>query len=312
MKKIRIRTMNKNLVEELKNDIVNEKVSLATALRKAKLLAFELQSDEFRKWVDSELSGYRREVELPEYRRIHAQNLGNFSGPFGAGIKNMMLPTYNLPDSIKEFADKLVFSEGIKELESLANAGKNLQRKWPAEAIILAREHIPISGGYVLVDAWQPIAYQSVVGILDAVRNRLLDLLLDLQSTFPQIVQSSESLSDISKEEVSQIFNLNIYGNHAVVAAGDNFTQQVKVDVVQNDIETLFQYFRTLNISEQDLDELNNSIKKDGKRENKKFGDKVKEWRGKMLGKASEGIWNITIQTAAALLTSALQKYYGF
>jgi len=304
--------MKKNLVEELKNDIVNEKVSLATALRKAKLLAFELKSDEFRKWVDSELSGYRGDVELPKYRKIHAQNLGTFSGPFGARIENMMLPTYNLPDTIKEFANELVFPEGVKELESLTKPGKTLQRKWPAEAIMLAREHIPISGGYVLVDASQPITNQSVVGILDAVRNRLLDFLLDLQSAFPQVVQSSESLSDIPNEKISKIFNLNVYGNHAVLAAGDNLTQKVRVNVIQNDIETLLQYFRNLNIPEPDLVELNKSIETDGKREDRQFGDKVKEWLGKMLVKASEGTWNISIQTAAAMLTSALQHYYGF
>lgn len=302
----------KNLVEEIKNDIVNEKVSLSTALRKAKLLAFELKSDDFRKWVHSELSGYESKSEIPNYRKIMAQNLGTFSGPFRSTIKNMMIPTYNLPDSVKEFAEEMIFAEGVKELESLIQADKTLQRKWPAEAVILAREHITVSGGHVLVDAWQPLTKQAVVGILDAVRNRLLDFLLDLQKAYPQIAESKESLSEVPNEAVNKIFNFNVYGNHNILAAGDDFTQDVKSKVIQNDIESLFRYLRKVNIPEADLVDLSESIKSDGKRKNKQFGDKVKEWLGKMLVKATEGTWNITIQKAAALLTAALQNYYGW
>lgn len=301
----------KNLVEEIKNDIVNEKVSLSTALRKAKLLAFELKSDDFRKWVDSELSGYGSAIEIPSYRKIAAQNLGIFSGPFRSRIENMMIPTYNLPDSIKEFAEEITFPEGVKELESLIQTNKTVQRKWSAEAVILAREHIHVSGGHILVDAWQPITKQALVGILDAVRNRLLDFLLDLQTAYPQIAEFKESLSEIPNEAVNKIFNVNVYGNHNILAAGDDFTQDVKSKVIQNDIESLFRYLRKFNIPEADLVDLNESIKSDGKRKNKQFGDKVKEWLGKMLVKATEGTWNITTQTAAALLTTSLQNYYG-
>jgi hypothetical protein len=60
------------------------------------------------------------------------------------------------------------------------------------------------------------------------------------------------------------------------------------------------------------LFDLDKSIKSDGERKNKQFGDKVKKWLGKMLVKATEGTWNITIQTAATLLTAALQNYYGW
>ncbi|MFX1532801.1 MAG: hypothetical protein ACFFDI_01055 [Promethearchaeota archaeon] len=301
-----------NLIEEIKNDIVNEKVSLATALRKAKLLAFELKSDDFRKWVDSELSGYESKIEIPNYRKIAAQNFGTFSGPFRSRIENMVIPTYNLPDSIKEFAEEIIFPEGVKELESLIQANKPLQRKWPAEAVLIAREHIAVSGGHVLVDVSQPITKQVLVGILDAVRNRLLDFLLGLQKAYPQITESRESLSEVPNEEVKKIFNFNVYGNHNILAAGDDFTQEVELKVIQNDIESLFRYLRKLNIPEEDLFDLNKSIKSDGERKNRQFGDKVKKWLGKMLVKATEGTWNIAIQTAATLITAALQKYYGW
>ncbi len=171
----------------------------------------------------------------------------------------------------------------------MIQAEKTLQRKWPAEAVLLAREHIPVSGGHVLVDAWQPITKQAVVGILDAVRNRLLDFLLDLQSAYPQIAESNESFSQVQNKTVNKIFNLTVYGSHNILAAGDNFTQNVKSEIIQNDIESLFRYLRKINIPEADLNNLSESIESDGERKNKQFGDKVKEWLGKCWSKQQMG-----------------------
>ena len=301
-----------NLIEAIKKDIMNDDVSLATILRKAKILAFKLKSDEFRKWVDSELAGYQKEVEIPSYRKIMAQNFGIFSGPFRSRIDNLMIPTFNLPDSIKEFANEIKFPEGIKELESMADSDRPLQIKWPPEAIILARERINVSGGHVLVDAWQPISKQVICGILDAVRNRLLDFLLDLQSPEPRITESEELLSEVPNETVRKILNLTIYGDHNILAVGEDFIQNVQSEVKKNDFDSLIRYLRKLNITEEDLDDLKNAIESDGKSKNKQFGDKIKQWLGRMLVKASDGTWEISIQTAAVLLASALKSYMGW
>lgn len=302
---------NKNLVEEIKKNIIDENVNLSTILRKAKLLAFELKSDDLKKWIDNELNGYNAGSELPDYRKIHAQSFGIFSGPYRSRIDNMIIPTYNLPDSIKEFAEEIFFAESIKELESLAQAEKTLQRKWPAEAIILARDKIQVSGGHVLVDAWQPITRTVLIGILDAVRNRLLDFLLDLQTAFPQIVESEESFKEVPNDSVNKILNVNVFGNHNILATGDDINQKVITQVKQNDIESLLSYLKNLKVADEDLSALKDSIASDGERKDNQFGERVKDWLGKMLIKANEGTWTIAVQTAAILLSSALQSYYG-
>ena len=43
----------------------------------------------------------------------------------------------------------------------------------------------------------------------------------------------------------------------------------------------------------------------------KSFGLRVGHWSGRMLAKAADWSWEISIATAGALLASTLAKYYG-
>ena len=46
-----------SIIQQLQDDIVNEQVSLASILRRAKILAYGLKHDELKNWVDNELNG---------------------------------------------------------------------------------------------------------------------------------------------------------------------------------------------------------------------------------------------------------------
>lgn len=47
-----------NLIQEIKSDIIDSKVSLSIALRRAKVLASILKNDKMKEWVNNELNGY--------------------------------------------------------------------------------------------------------------------------------------------------------------------------------------------------------------------------------------------------------------
>lgn len=75
-----------------------------------------------------------------------------------------------------------MFFEGVGALEGLlTQESHHRQRRWPQEFVLLARETIQMSGGLVLVDASQPVPDYTIAGILDNVKNKLLDFILDLE-----------------------------------------------------------------------------------------------------------------------------------
>ena len=137
-----------SLIEDISADLVNEKASLSNTLRKAKVLAQELGVPEFRNWVRSELEGCMIPKDIPKYRKFRPTNYGTFSVPFGSGARNVVLPTLNLENPVKEYAENVIFGQGIGELEGMLQlADNNFQRRWPQEALILARDSVKICLG---------------------------------------------------------------------------------------------------------------------------------------------------------------------
>ena len=239
----------------------DSKSSVPEVLRKAKLLGSYLGKADFKQWVDYELNGYPEGVDIPPYRKIQVPALGTFSASFGRVVSGMILPSYNLDPEIKHFAEIVVFSNSIKEIEEHSKREDGMMRTWPAEVVLLARDKIEMADGSVLIEAHQPLSKANFESIIDAVRNRLLDFLLQLQELNSEIVESEEAIPGLEKEKVVQIFNITIQGDNTVLASGDTVTQNVQQTINVNDQEQLFDYLKSLGIPEGELPELSEDRK---------------------------------------------------
>ena len=118
-----------SLLDEIRSDLTNQSTDLSNTLRKATILTSSIGLDEFREWVDSELSRYKNIDKLPSYRRFRPTHLETYSGPFQSRVENVVLPTVYLPDPVKEFAQNMVLFDGVATLE--AQLPEHGQIKWP-------------------------------------------------------------------------------------------------------------------------------------------------------------------------------------
>lgn len=297
-----------NLLDEIRTDLVNESASLSNTLRKAKILASAIGLPEFREWVEFELNGYNDRERVPDYRRTQPANLGTFVGPFGSMAKNMMLPTIDLPDYLKDFAENMTFFEGVGELEALVTAQGPLYKKWPAEMVMLAHNAIYASEIMELAEVNQPIPKHVVSGILDQIKNRLLDFVLGLQESNV----TSEVLDNraVRLEVARSQFNINIQGDRNIVASGEIVNQKVKT-VQKGDTDSLLNFLREHRIADDDIDEIKSAISAEPNAIDGRFGPRVRAWLGTMIEKAATGALNVSLNTAAQMLTQALNDYYG-
>lgn len=298
-----------SLLDQIRSDLVNESASLSNTLRKAKILASAIGLTEFRDWVDSELGGYLDKEKVPSYRWFHPTNLGTFSGPFQSGVKNMVLPTYNLPDVVKDFAENQFFFHGVGELEALeAQTAGSHQRKWPQEMVMLARDAISMQGGMVLIDAYQPIPAHVISGILDQVKTKLLDFVLGLQER--NITSEDLDNRTVEPGSVRNLFNITIYGDRNIVASGEYVNQQVN-PVEKGDIDSLLSCLRQLEVDNDDLTDLEAAVSAEPDPPGGQYGPRVRAWLGGMISKAASRTWKIGVETASKVLTDALNDYYG-
>lgn len=292
------------LIDDIRDDLVTESASLSNTLRKAKILAHHLGLSELRQWADSELSGYEDRDQTPEYRRFRPNNLGTFFGPFGSQVKNQLLPTNNLPEPLKSFAENLILQQSVKHLEAMMSQ-ESARFPWPAEFVEFARKHIVIEG-MQLVEAHQPVPNSVFSEVVDSVKTRLLDFVLDISVTDKQLRDGK-----INRSQIRNVFMTNVYGSKNVVTVGETVSQGLS-EIVPDDRESLLAYLRRQGISDDDLGVLEDAIASEPTAVKNRLGSRVNSWFGRMVIKSMSGAWNVAAQAAPDVLVGALGKYYGW
>ena len=289
-------------LQEFIDELTQHDVDLTSTLRKAKALTHNLHSPELDEWVNSELYGYTDPSKVPEYRRFPTANYGNFAGPNEGTATDLLIPTDDLPEEVKQFANDLVMLDGVGALQ--AHGAEEDELLWPADLVMLAQEATALKGGLFLTKAYQPIPASVYPNILEQVRNRLFDLLLNLQNDAPTLEASKES------EAVGKLVNYHIYGGQNVIATGEQVNQQVSI-VHQGDAASLLDYLRGQDVEEGDLQELGNAVASEPEAVDGNYGPQVGAWLGGMLTKAATGVWSAGVEAAPQILIKALNEFYG-
>jgi adenylosuccinate lyase len=162
-----------------------------------------------------------------------------------------------------------------------------------------------------LVQAWKAISPSTIVGILDTVRNRILNFVLEIETAAPDAGEGTIS-PGLTPKKVTNVFNTYIKGSVGNVATGSTqLSQQASVTVNQGDWKSLATYLRSLGVEDIDITCLEDAVKEEPKALPTGFGKKVASWIGKMTAKSAQGIWNVTTTIASNVLSKALAQYYG-
>lgn len=301
-----------SLISQLRDEIIDSKSDLPSILRRVKVLASILKNDAIKEWVDSELDGYPEKSKVPDYRRSPAHHLGHFAGPFGRQLKNAPVPIMSIPEAIRDILSELMFYDGVEALKVSANVDEDAMRYgWAPDLIAIAGDTGQFYPSLNLVSAWMVGNRGQIIQVLETVRNRLLNFILELQENFPIVEESEQAIASVPPEQVTSMFHVNIYGSHNVVAGGTGITQSVIQTIQTGDIETLRTYLEEQRgLSSDDVDELEQALEEDGTREESEgFGHKVANWIAK---KTLEGAWSASVSNAMTLVTKAVAQYYGW
>lgn len=215
-----------SLLREIQNAAIDSKIELATLLRKCKVLAARLGNTEFKKWIEHELSGYKDVKNLPDYRIITVRSKGHFSGPFQSGLRNADIPLSCINEELHEMLSHTYFMESVASLESLIEniEGGTAQEPWDAD--IVAHVGQNIYENMNCMQAWKVVPKSSIVGALEAVRNRILNFVLEIEAEAPDAGEAPVNSTPVSQEKIHQIFNTYITGDVQNVATGSSDFKQ--------------------------------------------------------------------------------------
>lgn len=225
-----------SLLRDIQKSAVDANEPIGALLRKCKILAARLGSSEFKSWIDSELNGYPTKDQVPEYRIKAVTCKGYFSGGFGTGMKNAEIPSRCIP---KQFRDSLFvcyLAQPVSSIESLINNsdGGTVQEPWPAD--VTAHFGMDIYQGMNCLQAWKVIPVNALVGLLDMIRNKVLNFVLEIESEDPRAGDAPLNSQPVAEEKVQQIFHTYISGNVQNVATGSTNVTQHAVTQENNEL----------------------------------------------------------------------------
>lgn len=252
-----------SLLREIQKDAVNSNVSVSDLLRKCKILAYRLGNEEFKSWVEFELNGYESDDLVPEYRVLYVGSKGNFVGSFGKSFNNADIPTHGLPEKLQKICTKASFTNPIAALESYAVNDKNGQLTQSWNLAILAKYGSNMYSDLNCIQAWKVIPIAAVIGIIDTVKTKILNFVLEIEIINPEAGEAELNSNPIPQDQVSQIFNINISGNVGNLASGNSHSniQQTNNAQLPQDFIKLIQDLNQSDIDDEIASEVAKKLK---------------------------------------------------
>lgn len=220
------------LIQELVDGAAGDTVPVATLLRQLMVVAARTDTAPLADWVRHELEGYPMSEVVPAYRGpfpVHV--VGDFTGMMGSGVTNLPIAPMTVPEEIRpDHLFNVSFADPVAELGQLALHPK-LEMAWPADVVrayngLVAQGKIRriVRGDMVLVTAKYGIPTSTVVGVLDAVRTRILELVLELEKVAPTAGQPDAPPA--TKAETARVVNYHLHGTAMNVAIGSTDVTQ--------------------------------------------------------------------------------------
>lgn len=223
-------------------DLANGEVDTVVALKRAKVLFYELDNEKLQEWVNCEISGYSSESELPDYRIIEGNLIGSyFKGSMASHMKwnNVSIPFGKMPDDIKHDILSVCLYDGVDALKHLIQFNENSENRLGKQ---LPADIFPIFNKYnndpymIITSARVEIGTHCISNIISVVENRLLDALIILEKEFGNLDELDISISKktpIEIDEIANKINVLIYNDNSITIGNDNKIKDSRFDQQQ-------------------------------------------------------------------------------
>jgi hypothetical protein len=204
-------------IKKLVDQVADSDVALYKSLLVAKVFGVRLKNPHLIKWIDKEINGYSKEEvsEIPIYRQVKVITTCNITEGWGTEY-NTPFPITLLQEKDRRAFIASVELTGIVALEarlkSLYNGdsfGKSLDVHTSS---ILDKEIKKQAPNLTISNVRISVPFTEVELVLSGARNKLLDLLLKIESEFPEVTDVAAATAE-KKEEVSHYITNNFFAH---------------------------------------------------------------------------------------------------
>jgi hypothetical protein len=158
-----------------------------------------------------------------------------------------------------------------------------------------------------LVAAHQEIQRPTLVELLDTVRNRVLNVALEIQSELGERDEDLKHITPKSEERIERYVAQQIFNGNVYVSTGQSTMTVQEQHIAPGSWEQLQQVLCKSGVSQSDLDALSTAVSED----KNQMGPTVKGWIEKTAPKVLSGGVKIATSVGQALLSEYLKHYFG-
>jgi hypothetical protein len=300
-------------VDDILADLISGKNRLTDALLKTKVLLFSIEKKELSFWVDYELNGYPKGVQVPDYRIASARVLINANN-LAHHYKGLELQLRHFDEKKYKDATESQIHISISQIENLLSEESSKGYFIEAIPVALARHYAPeIDNSYHITKIYKQIATHNLTSIITQVRSRLIDFMLELSSQLD--ATDGKNMADKAKQiDASSLFNNAIFGPNTIINLGSGNIAKITNNIEMKNLEMLKEHLKEHGVQQPDIEELVIALSEDDKISNSPantYGPNLGRWFTKMLSKASDNSWAIGVNVASTLLTTSLNQYLG-
>lgn len=272
------------MIKELIRDTTYDKIDLTQALTRAKIIAYQIGNDEFKSWINRELNGYTEISDiLPEYRIIPCEIFAVLESFRGRRTVPFDLTQLEKDANVEIY--KMQLRQSISTLEvGLRNKnGLYGDENLPVGLVQFLKN---AANDDDIIEVKRRIQFSQIQHVINVTKQKLLDTLLELNSTFPDLQDDFQNTPE-NMEKASIIINNHINGDNinANIGVGEKITQKITSTYSQK-VERILSDLENLGVPKSDLDELKGIVEKES--DKSKLSKKLMSWVGKMANKAIE------------------------
>ncbi len=230
-------------------------------------------------------------------------------------VADQPMPLIGIPEDIQSKIRQIRFAHSVEALESLLKArnGDILEETFPAEVTAIIEKHIKKRGNpYIqIIKARRYVSPSVVSQTLSIIRSKLLDFSLKLEDEFGYFTEFEQLKSN--NDKILKIMSQTIItGNGNVVTSGNSNQVSASITITAGSKEDLKQVLSDSNVQNEEIQDLLKVIDNDPPKGTiTSFNPEVNSWIQKMIGKALDGSWQISVGAAGSLLAEAIKAYYG-
>lgn len=299
------------LLDDLINLAIDGDQPLPDILRKCLLLGHELKNQQLKDWANQELNGYESPTDVPDYRIIPALARGNFVGRH-AQYKRYVIPSLALEERHREFAERVCVTQSVSAFADVfkktAKPGGLLTFDWDPNLVAYYQEKL-MEGRAICHAAWQEVPVSAIAEMLDTVRNRTLNMALQIKDELGTSYANLHKIeSGETRSKIQNIIFQNTGGGTTVALDQANVdASQHQTVIAVGDRKALDKALTNAGLDKQDLEALTEAMRTDGEKPGIKVGKWIKENASKVL----TGGLKVGAQIGQEILTAWIKAHYG-